>query len=309
MNKIVAYLTLGMLALLVLGIAGCPTTTTTAVGTQGIEMSFVENAPPVSVNVNQDFPIYVDILNKGGSYINPGAATFYFSGVGYDLKNVERAVRNTQLLSKESTVPERLYFAKNARWTTALQNAFSLPLILTSCYNYGTVAQVDVCVSNKNSSTICSISGEKVGSGSNSAAPLQITSVTESLTGNKLQLTLLVENKGISKVATSHVYLADADCDKLLQAEGNFEELQKENKVKVSIRAGSEPGWTCKLQSSSSPFVPTSALDGAITLEPVGKIVCEKLVTSEETHVMPLTVSLLYRYVDYITQTIRINPA
>jgi hypothetical protein len=271
-------------------------------------MSFVENAPPISVNVNQEFPIYVDILNKGGSYINPGAATFYFSGVGYDLKNVEKVVKNTQLLSKESTVPERLYLARNAIWTTTLQNAFSLPFILTSCYNYGTVAQVDICVSSKNSTTICSVSGEKVTSESNSAAPLQITSVTESLSGSKLQVTILVENKGISSVAQSHVYLADADCDKLLQAEGNLEELQKENKVKVSVKTGSEPGWTCKLQSSSYPFVPINELEGAISLEPVGKIVCEKSVSNEGVHVMPLTISLLYRYVDYITQTIRINP-
>jgi len=308
--KTIAIFMLGMMALLVLGIEGCPQTQTTAtVSTQGISMSFVDNAPPASVSVNQEFPIYVDILNKGGSYINPGAAMFYLSGIGYNLQNVAKSVKNTQLLSKESAFPERLYFAKAAKWTTALENTFPLYLILTSCYNYGTVAQVDVCVSNKNSTNLCSISGEKLKSGANSAAPLQITSVSESLDGNKLQVAILVENKGVSEITASHVYLADADCDKLLQAGDNLEELQKENKVKVTVKTGAEPGWACRLQSASAPFSQINGLEGVITLEPVGKIICEKTVKNEETHVMPLTVSLLYRYVDSVTKTIRINPA
>jgi len=305
MRQIITFSIIGILALLILGIDGCQKTET-VVNTEGIEMSFVANAPPDSVMVNQEFPIYVDVLNKGSSNLNSGDAKFYLSGIGYDLKNVEKSVSNTRFLSGQSTIPERLVFAKNARWTTPLENSFPLYLILTGCYNYGSASQVDVCVSNKNSTTLCSISGEKIKSNSNNAAPIQVTSVTEKLEGSKLQIIILLENKKIAQVAPSHVYLVDTDCDKILT--GNPDEMQKENKVKAIIRTGAEPGWVCKLQSKDVPYAPTTALEGVVTLEPVGKIVCEKNVQSEDTHMMPLTVSLLYRYSDSITKTVRIAP-
>jgi hypothetical protein len=291
-------------AVILLGVNGCEKEGA-ELNVQGITMSFVENAPPATVNIGQEFSIYVDIVNKGGSYINTGEAKFYLGGIGYDLKNVEKSLTNSNFLSKESTFPERLTFAKNAKWITELENPFPLYLILTSCYNYGTVAQVDICVSSTNVTSICSISGEKVTASSNSAAPIQVTSVAENLEGNKLKLTILVENKGVAAVGASHIYLPNTDCDKLHS--GDFNELQKENKVKVIVRTGAEPGWTCKLVSKDAPFSAISGLDGAIPLEPVGKIVCEKMI-KEETHVMPLTVSLQYRYVDSITKSIRIMP-
>jgi len=307
-TKIIVFCMISLLAILVLGVDGCQQQKETAQNVQGIAMSFVASAPPETVSVNQEFPIYVDIINKGGSYINANEAKFYLGGIGYDLKNVEKFLTNTKLMSKESTFPERLVFAKDAKWTTSLENSIPLyPILLTGCYNYGTVAQVDICVSSKNESVICLISGEKIKSDSNSVAPLQITSVTESLEGNKLKVTILVENKGVSTVPNNpNVYLSDTNCDKIYAKD--FDELQKENKVKVVINTGAEPGWTCKLQSKDPPFSAVTGLEGVISLEPVGKIVCEKVI-KEETHVMPLIVSLQYRYMDSITKSIKINPA
>ena len=290
-------------AIILLGVNGCEKEV--KLNVQGITMSFVENAPPATVNIGQEFPVYVDIVNKGGSYINAGEAKFYLGGISYDLQNVEKSLTNSNFLSKESTFPERLTFAKNAKWITDLPKSTLIPLILTSCYNYGTVAQVDVCVSSKNVTSICSVSGEKVTASSNSVAPIQITSVTENLEGNKLKLTILVENKGVAAVGASHIYLPNTDCDKLHN--DDFNELQKENKVKVIVRTGAEPGWACKLVLKDAPFSAISGLDGAIPLEPVGKIVCEKVI-KEETHVMTLIVSLQYRYTDSITKNIIIMP-
>jgi len=304
MKRTIIFCTLILFAIMLLGVDGCQTEEVKA-NVQGVTMNFVENAPPASVNVNQEFPIYVDILNKGGSYINPGESKFYLGGIGYDLKNVAPSMTNANFLQPESTFPERIVFASNAKYTTALENPFLLPLVLTSCYNYGTVAQMDICVSNTNASAICSISGEKITSISNSAGPVQLMSVTENLEGNKLQVTILIENKGVSAIGASDIYVPNTDCDKL----NIFSEQQKKNKLKVIINTGKETDWKCKLQSANPPFsaIPGGSLEGVIPLEPVGKIVCEKTI-KEETHMMPLKVSLQYRYVEFITKTIRIMP-
>jgi hypothetical protein len=275
--------------------------------TQAIAMNFVENAPPSTVSVNQEFPIYVDIINKGGGNVDSGEEKFYLSGVGPGFQGITKSLVNANFLSKESTFPERLSFATKAKWTTDLQGPSQQNLLLTGCYNYGTVAQTDICVSNVNSSVICAISGEKITAGSNSAAPVQITSVTENLEGTKLQVTILIESKGKSSVQNfPNIYLQNTNCDKLYAHD--FNEMQKEKKLNVLINTGAETGWKCQIQSATPPYSALSALEGIIPLEPIGKIVCEKNVKDEQSHSLPFTVSLHYRYVDAIIKSIQIMP-
>ena len=305
--KKIAFLMLIVMALFVLGVNGCAKETV-ATGNQAVAMSFVENAPPSTVAVNQEFPIYVDIINRGGSYLNAGEAKFYLSGVGPGFQGITQSLVNLNFLSKESTIPERLSFAAKAKYTSDLQSPLQQNLVLTTCYNYGIVAQANICVSNINSSVICTLSGEKITASSNSVSPIQITSVTETLEGTKLQVTILIENRGASSVQNfPNIYLQDTNCDKLYAHD--FNEMQKEKKLNVLVNIGAESGWKCKVQSSVSPYPAISALEGIISLEPIGKLVCEKNVKDEQSHSMPLTISLHYRYVDAIIKSIQIMPA
>ena len=287
--------TLVFLALLLTGIAGCPSQTTTTVSTAGVTMAFVENAPPASITVNRDFPVYVDIKNTGGSYVNKGESKFYLSGIGYNLEGISTPLTNANYLEKESDFAERLIFARNAKWTFELQSIFILPLLLTSCYNYGTVTQSTVCVSASNESKICSIAGEK--SVKNTIAPIQISALTEKVAGNKLAVSFNIENKG-----TGQVYIADSDCDKLQQSDIN--EALKQKRVLIAIKT--EPGFTCKLESETAPYGPVKGLSGTTS---IGSVECEKQLEGEEDHLAPFTIILQYKYRDSISKSLSILPA
>ena len=286
---------------IVSGIAGCPSQQQKAAESAGLEVSFVNDAPPVSVSVNQEFPIYADILNKGGDFINAGDAKFYLSGVGSNLEGVKSSQTNERSLSKQSPSPDRIVLADRAKFTFPIETVYTLPLLLTSCYSYGTTAQVTLCMSAKNDSTVCSVSGEKITPPSNLVAPVQVTSLKEELTGNKLNVLFTIANK-----LSGQVYLKDSDCDKI-QARTDIAESFKQNKVNIEIRMPDKEksGFACHLMSASSPYVPQDSLSGTASL---GTVQCEKTLAGNENYVMPFTIVMRYRYIDSVSKSINIVP-
>lgn len=261
--------------------------------TQGLEMNFAENAPPLSVIVNQEFPIYVDIYNKGGAHIDAGKAKFYLTGIGPNLEDVSTDKANKVRLVKEASY-ERLIFAQTAKSTFSLENAFSLPLALVACYDYGTVVQVELCI-GANTTRVCSIEGEKIVKGSNSAAPIQITSLKEEVVGNKLQVHFVIENRGKEQ---TQVFSPTLDCEK----RRDLSESLKEGKVKIRINT-KESGFACKLKNED--FADVLTLEGITDL---GKVLCEKTLVGGEGHVIPFTIIVHYKYLDSITTKIDILP-
>jgi len=296
-----ALITLLAISLILLsGISGCPQTSTTTQATSaGLDVQFSKDAPPVSVNVNQEFPVYVDVTNLGGDYVQKGDAKFYLSGIGPNLENVKSSLTNEKTFNKESTSPDRLTFSDNAKFTFPLQNLLVMPLALTSCYAYGTTTQANVCIASSNQSSVCSLGGEKITSDSNSIAPVQISSLTEEAVGNKLKIYLVISNK-----LGGQIYLQDSDCDKLLQAK-DYSEAAKSNKVSIELRTP-EKGLICKLQEPSSPY---SSLDSLKGVADVGKVTCEKPLTSTaDDHVSPLYIILRYKYVSSVTKNLNVLP-
>ena len=193
----VKYAILGLLviSILLLGVEGCPKEEVISEG--GLLMSFVEEAPPSNIISGQSVPIYVDIKNTGGVHIGTDKAVFYLGGIGPNLDGVTQKLLNKRFLDK-GTGSERLVFAKNAKSSLELEMPHMFGLTLTSCYNYETMVQIEACIAT-NKSSVCSIAGEKVKPSSNSIAPIQVTSFTEEVIGNKLIITFIVENKGITK--------------------------------------------------------------------------------------------------------------
>lgn len=297
MKKTILGLILVSLILLS-GATGCPssTTSTTAAASNGLDVQFSKDAPPVSVNVNQEFPIYVDVLNNGGDYITKGDAKFYLTSVS-NLENVQTSLSNTRTLNKESVSPDKIIFAEKARFPFALQSLFVMPMVMTSCYKYGTSTQATVCVVQSNQSAVCTIGGEKISGDSNTVAPVQITSLTEEIVANKLRITMIISNK----LATGQVYLKDSDCDKIIQKDYN--EASKKDKVNIELRTP-EKAMTCKLQEPAFPY---NTVDSLVGVADLGKVICEEPLSSSET-VSPLYVVLRYTYVSSITKNLNILP-
>lgn len=280
---------------IVSGVNGCPSQTPTTSDTVGIEMSFVKDAPPIGVNVNQEFPIYVDILNKGGEFVNKGDAKFYLSNLGPNFENVKTSLSNERTLSKESVFPDRIIFAEKAKFTFPLQAVLQTPLVLTSCYYYSGLAQASICVTGSNESKVCKVSGEKITS--NTAGPVKVTSLTESATRNKLTLVFEIANVGS---ANGQVYLVDTDCDKLEAKD--FAETSKQGKLNIKITT--KDNFKCKLLAPTGG----SQIEGLEGVAPLGKIICEKDITTED-YASALTIELKYKYRDSISQSLNILPA
>lgn len=286
--------------ILVSGIEGCPSvgktdTTTTAAG---LEVSFVNEAPPSSIPVDQPFPIYVNILNEGGDFIKAGDAQFYLSGIGLNLEGVQEKQSNINSLSKESITPDRIVFAEEAKFTFPLESLLTLPVSLTSCYDYGTRIQARICISTSNETELCTVGDNKITSTSNSVAPVQITNLKEELSGNRYRVFFTIENK-----MGGRIYLPDANCDKLFSKEDPFESFKKD-KVTVEIRT-TEPGFVCKLQTAAAPFAPIDATSGVAD---VGTVVCEKELAQKEYRVAPFSIVLRYTYMDTVIKRLNIVP-
>lgn len=292
-KEVLALILISLTLVLLSGAEGCAKTETRT-SNVGLNMAFVEGAPPVNIVVNKEFPIYVDVQNMGGSYINKGRAKFYMSGIGKNLKNVKTSLVNDVTFEKEALFPERIVFAEKAKFDFPLQNIFVQTLVLTSCYDYGGIAQATVCITSANESKICDLKTAKIIS--NTAGPVKIGSITETLAGDKLQIYFDIVNLG-----TGQPFQADTECDKLEANE--FSESQKQGKVNIEIQTNE--AILCKLQSETAPFGQISGLKG---VAPIGKVMCEKKLTTED-YQSPLTISLRYKYRDSISQNINVIPA
>lgn len=287
-----------IVSLFLLGIEGCPKEVEEEV-VPGLSMSFVKNAPPSTISVGQSVPIYVDIKNGGSINIGTGKAKFYLSGIGPNLENVEERLSNKKFLDKGIS-SERLKFATDAKSSLDLEMSLMLPLTLTTCYAYETIAEVETCIAGEESS-VCSISGEKVTEKSNTLSPIQVTSLKEALLGDKLTITFIIENKGVYAKKPGEVYLENANCDILLDRthEKYLDESLKRGYIDVDIIVGKgEKDFKCDLG------------DGTVSLGVTGKgkVVCEKTLSGED-YITAFKIILKYKYADSIATTITLLPS
>jgi len=293
-KTIVAFL---ILSLFLLGVQGCPKEEEEEVVIPGLTMGFVENAPPTEISVGQSVPIYVDIKNKGSIHIDVGKAKFYLIGIGPNLDNVQEKLSNKKFLDK-GIGAERLKFATAAESSLDLEMPHMFPLTLKTCYAYETLAQIETCIADKESS-VCSIDGEKVTEKSNTLSPVQVTSLKEEVLGNKLIITFTIENKGVDPKKSGEVYLKDTNCDILQDRthEKYLDEYLKRGNVNIEVKVGKGEEFTCDFHEE------------AVSLGTTGKakVVCEKTLSGED-YITVFRVILKYKYVDSIATSITILP-
>lgn len=277
----------------------CQKSTDVSFNSTGLLINFIEDAPPELMTTGQQYPIYLDIQNQGGADIQQGQASFYLTGVGENLQGVEFKKQNANILSKKSIFQEggkeRIIFSQNAKPWKNLPNQYNLTMKIDSCYNYATVTQTVICIGSKDD--VCTISGENIITGSNSAGPIQITSMTEQVQGNKLYLTFKLENKGAGEV-----YSFNSDCDKLENNDLN----EKTKKDLINIQIETESGFACTLQNAEAPYGQKQGTEGLANL---GAVTCVKTLGTEGTYSTPIQIVLTYKYIESLTKTMTILPA
>ncbi len=196
-------------------------------GMEGIVVTFFQGAPPSVLGEGETFDAGVTIENKGDHEVVVGDAEIYLRGVNptnFGYGGVGQIPANQQVLSNlvgAQLLDNQLIGGQDALtwpdlcYRVDLNTDQVVDFIAQSCYKYKSKARFDGCF-NENAyrqttgTELCSVLGDKLIS--NSRAPVQITSVSESPAGEgKFRFIVKVGNLGTGQVYTEDLGTACVD--------------------------------------------------------------------------------------------------
>jgi len=275
-------------------------------GTDGLEMSFVEDAPPDKV---YNTPFYVNVLLKNvGEWDinNPKDVRITVSGISpadYGVSEADLTQNSPSALfarkrDPTGTIIEGSIANVNFPVKGALQYKGELPTDITAtikaeaCYKYGTKALSNICIKKDLSSrdpSICLVNSDR--KVSNSGAPVQITSIKESQAGtDSVLLTIQV-----SHVGTGTISEVGSDCSNA---------ISKKDRVKFKIEAMS--GISCS--GLENPTTTGNSVEGTLMLfGGTRQITCTQPTKGEGDFEKPIAITLQYDYNEFISKTITIK--
>lgn len=274
-------------------------------GTQGLSFVFLEEAPPRSVFVGNDFSVGMKVKNEGSFDITDGAtmeiqvpddSAFYFS---------EGEKKPVSLLGRSPYAPEGeesiIYFPVKAlcfpgfdgSQASILKN-YTAKIKAVACYPYETNANVDVCIDTRKftrqvgEQLPCEMQQAHTSGGQ--GAPVAVTSVNPKVVPLKegvvkLQLDLKIEKVGGDTVRIFHPDEGD-DC----------KALEHENEVALEAIMGTT-------MLSCEPSLVKLKKSGVT-------VTCTRDVsTAMGTFTTPVDVNLRYRTQQGMMTTISVSPA
>ncbi len=221
LKYLIVFLVIGLF--FVSGIGGCPkkgveregkSLGVFAGGSEGLDISFVEDEPPDFVlDNNQDpFLITIKLTNKGEYTIPKDKIIATLSGISADAFGMGSL--NTKLsyelegkLKTDTEVlgglTERLSF-EQSKYKYDLDVDFPTSIYVDVCYQYQTKGFCRLCLkqiaSERGTDDLCDINNQNVAI-DNSGAPIQIKNVKQMASGsNEIKVIFSIENKGDGEV-------------------------------------------------------------------------------------------------------------
>jgi len=280
-------------------------------GTQGIVMNFMTDMPPATMYDNMPIDLVVEVRNKGAypqpnpitgwainviSQTTKGIGTLYLSGFDNTLiMGMPKQMSILDLEGKNPYNPEGGYdvvsFKGNIiNFDSRNIDSYNANFLVTSCYNYETIASQTVCVdpepySTKEKTKVCIIPPSYSLSGGQ-GAPVAVTKIEETVLSNKIQFKIYIKNFGDGKIIDKN--RLNIDCPYSL----DYTNLDK---VYVSGRV-SGYSLSCK------PRNPITLTKGG------GSVICTipKPVVSKSAYTTPLQVKLEYGYSSSIQKSVEI---
>tara|TARA_Y100000310_G_scaffold345600_1_gene467096 strand:- start:6740 stop:7657 length:918 start_codon:yes stop_codon:yes gene_type:complete len=264
-------------------------------GVDGVEISFKERSPLTEFNAGEDIPVKV-LLKNNGEFSIPSTLSFVrLYGVKHDsfglpssYQAVTGELRGAEKGFLEEGGEQEVDFGA-LNYNLDVRGKLDQTLRAKICYPYKTEARVLACVSSRRISEagtdeVCSVDGEKLGSGSVSKAPVQLTSFTESLLAtDEIAFTLVFENSH-----TGNVFGVDGSCD-------DFDDTVKSIDHAGLITIDMDPDTVlCKFVGEDANVGVLDVGAGAKTL--VCTMPVDSLVGSN--YVEEITVNVDYKYVE-----------
>ena len=280
-------------------------------GTQGIVMNFMTNMPPAKMYDNMPIELVVEIRNKGAypqpnpltswaiNVISPnakGIGTLYLSGFDNTIiMGMPKQMSIPKLEGKSPYNPQGGYDVVSFRgniinFDSRKTDSYNANFLVTSCYNYETLASQTVCIdpepySTKEKTKVCIVPLSYSLSGGQ-GAPVAVTKVEEIVLSNKIQFKIYIKNLGDGKIIDKN--RVNIDCPYSL----DYTNLDK---VYVSGRVS---GYSL----SCRPNNPIILING------VGTVICTipKPAMSKSAYTTPLQVKLEYGYSSSIQKGVEI---
>ncbi len=269
-------------------------------GTQGVEISFLQNYPPAQVYDQNELIALVEVKNRGNHNLEATDCFIQISGFdpniilggfnqprscaenigtleGKDVYNVEGGANQIEFKSSTITLPPDVFEYK--------------PILnVVSCYNYQTIANPSVCLDP----LFYQVTAEQrtctprdVAMGGGQGAPVGVSLVGVDMVGRKAIFEINVENFGTGRVLSPY-----SDIRSCGQASLAYTDLDK-------------VGYDVQMTGGS--LLDCKPRDGLVRLtNNMGKIVCQFDVPGASAFETPLTVNLNYNYIQSFKKQIQI---
>ena len=259
-------------------------------GNQGIVLELSQNRPPNEIYAGETYPIVLELRNRGGFPEEEDDSLdvdLYFSGFDRNLIDLPYDDSIDIEGRKSQTNPEGgLAFYEEEFDVRLYEDADSLPqdIRVTACYDYETLAPIDVCVDpnpTRNDEDTCN-PGISSGLGGQ-AAPIGVPSIQQESLKEKVRFTIKISNVGGGSV------FRETDCLNPERSDKDVVEL-------LAVYLGDE-----ELDCTPSEWI--RIING------VGTITCtgEDLDEDEPAYRTSLGVQLGYSYKDSITKRVLIK--
>lgn len=259
-------------------------------GTQGLVMSFAQNAPPATLYETETFHALIELTNLGAADVGSPGDKIYLSG--FDpriLTGIPSTGLPVPTIEGKNVYNPRGGFDQVAfRGTIArLQSdLYPAPIVATACYGYETVASESVCIDpqpfgGRLEQKACTPQNVAAG---NQGAPVAVRNIEVEARPGKTMFRIAISNVGGGDVFKPGMDSL-AKCNPYTPEGLGFEELDYVRLSGVSVGGTSITG-SCRPVSNG--LVPLRQGQGTVT--------CELSTSGSAAYVTPITVQLEYGY-------------
>lgn len=196
------------------------------IGTEGLFMRFIKNAPPYKVYVGDKMDVTVELWNRGawpdsdvfeGFLVISGFDLSAINGV-WEKGNAVSVLIPPNLQGKSQFNPEGGYATltyEDIDGVTVPFDADKYPaeILVTSCYRYKTLARPRICIDPDPYSIVaedkvCHVDdeGEISVEGGGQGAPIAVTSVRQEVGADRIYFRIYVSNVGNGRVIEPNAY-------------------------------------------------------------------------------------------------------
>ena len=186
------------------------------VGSRGLEMKFLDNAPPYKIYTGDRMEIIVELWNRGawppdetfnGFLVIHGFDQSAINGFWEEGNLIPPTLKGSSQFNPAGGFDTMTFKDVDGVQVPFDGDTYDASIIVTACYEYKTIADIEVCIdpnpySIVEKDQVCTVSeGGTIGLGTGSqGAPVAVSSVIEEIGSDNLFFKIIISNVGGGRV-------------------------------------------------------------------------------------------------------------